>query len=1154
MKLTAILILFACIHVSATGHSQGVTLDMKNVPVQKVLKEVSRQTGLSVIYNESIFTEMPPVTIHLTNATIQEALDKCLSGKPFAFTLQGNEIIIKKKSATAAFQNEDLSQNVPPPPIDVRGKIVNEKGDPVIANILIKGTGKGTSTNDNGEFELKGVDGATAVLIISGIGLETLEVRVDGHTNIGIIALKTRVAIEQTINVEVNTGYQKIPKERATGSFEQVNNELFNRATGSGILSRLDAITSIYFDKRVNSTPDLRNAQIHGISTINSDRSPLIIVDNFPYEGDLNNINPNDVESITILKDAAAASIWGAKAGNGVIVITTKKGRFNQRLSISFNSNRSVTQKPDLLGIPLMSSSEYIDVERSLFSNHYYDNQLSDTYTYPYLSPVVEILAQQRSGIITQSDADARINALRQNSVRNDYLKYVYRNAVNQQYALNLSGGSPVLSYFISGGYDKAIQSTVRQNNDRITLKTNFTFKPVKNLEFTFASNYAQSNTHLFGAGGEVGYGPFVKPYLRLVDAQGNPGVVGKGYRTGFTDTAGRGYLLDWKYRPLAELDASSQNTLSTDLLLNLGAKYQISHVFSAEVFYQNERSVITTKNFLGTGSYYVRDLINLFTQLNGNTPTYIIPLGGILDQTSNTFNNYDLRGQINSNVTWNAKHQLSAIAGAEVRQNHFEGNNNRTYGYDNNNLTFQNVDYINSYPTYDNVQFSMYIPNPAGFSNQTNRFTSLYANASYTYNTRYILSASARKDAANLFGVNTNQRGTPLWSAGAAWIVSKEKFYSVSWLPYLKLRATYGYQGNSNSSVSAYTTLSYSTPYYITNLPYAFINNPPNADLRWEKVGTLNIGLDFSLLTDRLGGSIDYYNKKSTDLISLVPMDFTTGFSSTSLNSATIKGKGLDLQLHSSNLTGKLKWFTDLTMNYNKNTVTKYSSPFVSTSSSLVSTPFNPNPIVGRPAYGVYSYDWAGLDPQTGDPIGYVNGQTSKSYSAIVNVPISQLHFSGSAMPLYFGSFRNTISWNGLSVSANIYYKFDYYFKKPSINYNSLFAGTVGHSDFSRRWQKPGDEANTNVPSMIYPNNSNRDNFYNNSSVLVLRGDQVRLQDVTLSYSPVKKIAFFQGLRIYGNISNLGLIWKANKEGVDPDYLTLPQVHTVTIGINGNF
>jgi TonB-linked SusC/RagA family outer membrane protein len=1150
MNITALLILILCLQVSARGDAQTVSISVNNASLEKVFQEIKKQTEYSFFYKTNTLSDASNITIDIKNASLEQVLNLCFKNQPLTYTIIEKTIIVKRKEPEKNFVE---IENNSPPPIDVHGKLINEKGEAVAANIVVKGTKKGTASNENGEFVLTGVD-ETAVLVISGVTVETSEVKLNGRADLGTLSLQTKVVVEVGVNVEVNTGYQKIPKERATGSFEYVNNQLFNRATSADILSRLDGTTSIYFDKRQNSMPLLRNAQIHGISTLASDRSPLVVIDNFPYEGDLNNINPNDVESVTILKDAAAASIWGARAGNGVIVITTKKGKFNQPVRVSFNSNVSVTEKPDLLGIPKMNTSEYIDVEKMLFSNGYYNNQLSNTFTYPHVSPVVEILNLQRNGTITQSEADARINALRGNSLTKDYLKYIYRDAVSQQYTLNLNGGSNTLTYFIAGGYDKGIQSLVQNNSDRITLRTNLSFRPIKNLEFSFANNYTQSRIHTLGSNSGISYGTIMEPYVRLVDADGNPAVVGTGYRTGFTDTAGRGYLLDWKYRPLAQLDASSQNTISTDWLLNLGAKYQISPVFSAQVFYQNERSATTIKNLEGKNSYYARDLINVFTQLNGNTPTYIIPVGGILDQASNTYNNYDLRGQVDANLSWRSKHQLVAIAGAEVRQNHSEGNNYRTYGYDDNNLNYQNVDYINSYPTYDNVQFSLNVPNNIGFSNQTYRFTSLYSNASYTYNSRYILSASARKDAANLFGVNTNQRGVPLWSAGAAWILSKEKFYSSSWLPYLKLRATYGYQGNSISNVSAYTTLTYSSPYYITNLPYAYVNNPPNADLRWEKVGTFNVGMDFSLGSNRVTGSIDYYRKKSVDLLSTVPMDFTTGFSTAWMNSATLTAKGVDAQLHSNNLVGKLKWFTDLSFNYNNNKVTKYISATASPSSIYVASAFLPNPIVGRPAYGVYSYNWGGLDPQNGDPMGYLNGQSSKNYTALVNVPISDLHFSGSALPLYFGSLRNTVSWNGLSVSFNIIYKFDYYFLRPSISYQSLFSGTVGHSDFSRRWQNHGDELITNVPSMVYPNNSNRDAFYTHSSTLISRGDQIRLQDIMLSYSPPKRLAFFKGLKLYANISNIGLIWTANEQHIDPDYLNYPQVHTVAIGISGNF
>ncbi|HET6995608.1 MAG TPA: secretin and TonB N-terminal domain-containing protein, partial [Chitinophagaceae bacterium] len=339
MKLTAIILLAGCLTVSASGHSQKVTLSLKNVPVQTVFREVIRQTGFSIIYNEAMFEGLKPVSIEVKDATVEEAIQKALKGQPLSYELEGTKIVIKKQE-----NPDELPTPDSPLTIDVKGRIVNEKGEPVAATVQVKGTNIGTSTNENGEFELKGVD-ASAVLVISGVNIETFEVKVNGRSQLALSA-KLKIATGQEVIVEVNTGYQRVPKERATGSFDFINNQLINRSVSTNFLARIENLTPgllINHGDAANTDQML----IRGRSTIYANAQPLIVLDNFPYDGDFNNINPNDIENITVLKDAAAASIWGARAGNGVIVITTKKGKSNKP-HVELNSSVTIQKAPDL--------------------------------------------------------------------------------------------------------------------------------------------------------------------------------------------------------------------------------------------------------------------------------------------------------------------------------------------------------------------------------------------------------------------------------------------------------------------------------------------------------------------------------------------------------------------------------------------------------------------------------------------------------------------------------------------------------------------------------------------------------------------------------------------------------------------------------------
>jgi TonB-linked SusC/RagA family outer membrane protein len=1037
-------------------------------------------------------------------------------------------------------------------------------GETIIGATIRLTDGKaGTVSDGLGNFSLK-ITKDTARLAISCIGYKPLILPVKWSVSKPLIVL-LEPSSSVLNEVQVSTGYQTLSQERSTGSFAKISGQLLEREVGTDVISRLDGIApATFFDKRIQSTSPLNSISIRGISTIQGNATPLLIVDNFPYEGDPANINPNDVESITLLKDAAAASIWGARAGNGVIVITTKKGKFNQPLRITMNSSIATADKPDLFYFRQMSSSDFIDVEEMLFAKGFYKSTLNSSRR-PPVSPVVDILSSEQSGALTADQAETQINALRSLDVRNDFEKYIYRRPLNQQYAFSINGGGEYADYLFSAGDDHNLGNMLANQDDRLTLRSANTFRVMKHLELSTALTYTLSHMAAGNTTAPYGYGQVIPagkstlyPYAQLADAQGNLLPIAKDYRLGYTDTAGQGKLLNWNYNPIQEARLADNKTQASDILLNLGLKYDLTPDLNAEVKYQYENSGSAGRQYNSPDSYYSRNLINRFTQISSAGVVNIIPPGGILDLSDGELEASKIRGQLNYNHTWKQQHQLVAIAGIEVSQTRSTANSNRTYGYNSDILTFSNVDYVNPYPIYGNLSGPDYIPANTSFSDMTNRFVSYYANAAYTYEQRYTLSASARRDESNLFGVHTNQKGVPLWSSGLSWNLSDESFYHLAWLPYLRLRATYGYSGNVNTGLSAYTTLQYQGPNPYNNLPYADVASPANPSLRWEKTGMFNIGLDFGSKDKRINGSLEYYVKHSSDLLGSAPVDYTTGFDYLTLNSADTKGRGLDLQLNTVNLAGKFRWETAFLFSYVHSEVSRYLLPYTS-ASSYASFGLSIAPFVGKAPYGIYSYPFAGLDHNTGDPLGLLNGQPSNDYSTILfNSSLNELVYSGSALPVEFGSVRNTFTWKGISLSANVTYRLGYYFRKQTISYSALFSKWVGNADFEKRWQKPGDESFTTVPSLDYPANSNRDNFYQYSTATVDKGDNIRLQDISLAYDINKgslpKLPF-SAVKVYLYVNNIGLLWRANKDHLDPDYgSSYPAPRTYAIGLKLNY
>lgn len=1038
----------------------------------------------------------------------------------------------------------------------ITGKVVNSADDLPLPGATVRIAGEERAveiTNTSGNFNLA-TSRPEVTLLVSFIGYRTANqvIKLPLKADL-VIRLEPGTGTLQ--EVVVSTGYQQLPKERATGSFTKIDQKLFNQQVSTDVLSRLEGVANaLSVDRRSNSPGII----IRGLSTIQGTTGPLIVLDNFPYEGDISNINPNDVESITILKDAAAASIWGTKAGNGVIVITTKKGRLNQPLSIEFNTNLVAGSKPDLSFSRQLPSAEFIDVETRLFAQGYYDAAIGDP-SHPALSPVVESLLAARNGTITDRQAADRIGALRTRDVRRDFSNYIYRNLFNQQYALSLRGGTERMSWLTSGGYDHNT-GNLSEKYSRANLHFANNIKLIKELELSAEVYFTRSVAKT----GNNGYGsqPYILyPYEQLADDAGNPLPVARQYSRSYFQSIGNGKLLDWNYYPLNDYQKDRASLNVQDIIANLGLKYHVVKGLDANLLYQYERQQNSRLQEHAADSYFSRNLINSFTQFDASgSAIYKVPVGGIYDQNDATLTAQNVRGQLSYNNTWN-KSSLSAIAGGEIRNARTTGSAARRYGVNENTLSTGIVDLTTAYPNLI-TGFPDYIPDINGLSELTNRYVSTFANAAYTYDDKYTISASARRDASNLFGASTNDKWTPLYSAGLAWNLSNERFYQSDLLPYLKLRATYGYSGNVDQSKSGVTVITFLSNSVYTGTPYARFLKYANPDLRWEKVRTINAGLDFRSKDNRVSGSVEYYRKDGKDLFGTAVLDQTAGIGSTIIkNVAAMKGNGFDIELNTINLKGPFQWTSNLNFStYHDEITTYYRANLIGSNFIGTSLGNNISGLVGKPVYALLSYRFAGLDPLTGDPQGYLNGKVSKDYTAIASGTLAQdLAYSGPAMPTVFGSFGNTFTWRNISVTARLLYRFGYYFRKPSIDYNGLYGYGTGDIDYLNRWQQPGDEQHTNIPSATYPAQAERDAFYNGSEATVRKGDNIRLQYVNISYdldrSAWKKLPF-QKVTLYFNLANLGIIWRANKDRIDPDYPAglPPPAKTYAFGIRTNF
>ncbi|SIS86543.1 SusC/RagA family TonB-linked outer membrane protein [Belliella pelovolcani] len=1035
----------------------------------------------------------------------------------------------------------------------LKGKIISNSDQTSLpgASIRVKNTTLGVISGNDGEFAIRLPQGEHT-LEISFIGFQTLSKSVK-------IPQKEELIFEMEaddFNLEtfeiISTGYQQIPKERATGSFVQIDNELLDRRISTNILDRLEDVTPGLIFNRVGPSND--PISIRGRSTLFANTMPLIVIDNFPYDGPLESINPNDVESITVLKDAAASSIWGARAGNGVIVITTKKAA-EGKVKVSFNANTTIIEQSDLFYRPQMPIADFIEIERMLFSQNFYNNNINSP-SQPRLSPVVETLLAQRNGGIGAEEVERRLNEFKQQDFRRDLLNNYYSHSVNQQYALNVSGGSAYHKFIVAGGYDRNFSGIQGNNSDRYTLNIRNDWSLLNNKLKLDAAIYISNNSVKTTTQTPSGFA-----YDRLTDDFGNPVGIATVYNERLLNSGTDLGLLDWRHIPLDEIGMQDFKTESNDYRINLNGAYQLLPGLNAEIQYQYWSNSTQNRNHSPIELFSTRNLINQFTQVEDNGQlTRPIPIGGILNLSNAQSYSNTARAILRYNKQIAEKHEINAIGGYEIKEGQSETNANVFFGYDDNVAQSIRTDNVTLFRNFVNPGSRSAIPNvTVPHRGMVDRFLSYYANASYEIDRTYILSFSARKDQSNLFGVESNMRGVPLWSIGGAWLISNNSFYNVDFLPYLKLRATYGYNGNIDRSLSAFTTVQFinGNPLLPGELR-ANIVNPPNPELRWERIKITNLALDFETKNGRLSGSFEAYRKDGLDLIGLTPFPSATGRSTVRGNFADTRTNGFDFELTSKNITrSNFSWSTVFMHSHLSDRVTNYEMRssvvnYINSSSGAIV------PLEGKPLLAIYSYEWGGLDPQNGTPRGVLDGEPSTNYSAIMAAATPEnIIFHGSARPTHFGALRNNFSYKSFSLSFNISYRLGYFYRRQSVDYNSLLSGVIGHGDFVNRWQEPGDELRTNIPALPAVRNIQRDAFFQRSAALVEPGDHIRFQDIRLSYN-MKKETFqrlpFRHVELYSYVNNIGIIWKKTDDILDPDFPNMRPLRSIAAGLRINF
>lgn len=1120
MRFIIMLLVAGFLLQTGKGYTQeNVRFNVKKYPLGKLLRDLADTTNHPIVMSSALLKKCHWVTLEVHNMEFSRAVAKSCLGQPVRDSMDGRTVFIL--------------------PADLKGRVIDETGEPLCGvTVTLSDTARKTITNDKGEFWF-----AQALLDsfvdCSAINRLPERTQINDKTRL-IITLRKKISVSGDTITVISDGIHETPPERVSGSFVVISSKQLNLRTSTDLPERLDNIVAgVQLPPASGQRQAALSLIIRGISTLHASRQPLVIVDKFPYDPSLSGINPNDIETVTILKDAAATSIWGTRAGNGVVVITTRRGRFNQPARVSFSSNFTVTDKPDSWYLPRLGPAGFIEVEKWLFEKHAYDGVLSSGYG--LVSPAVEIMQQARLQKTDTVQERIALNQLGQQDVRNDYDNYFYSRGLKQQYALNIQGGLKQYRYYLGAGYDRTLNGFTAGVRNRFTLTTTNTWKPVKNLEITTTAAMIQST-----ARNDIAFPGVQYPYDKLASNDGAPMVSSYGLRQSYKDGLPAGKLLDWNYRPLQELAQRDDSLHRLNLRLLTAIRYRITTGLYLNLAYQYLQEISSHSNRLSMQSYGFRDLYNRFSYEQDQVIRSHVPRGPIEDWEQSTYKATNLRLQADYQHTWREKITLTALAGAENWSVQSDSMTGRIYNYNSSSGPNDLTDLTTNFPLYYNAFYQQQLPNNQYRISLYDRYISWYANAGLSLNNLYMATISARIDQSNLVGVNTNHKAVPLWSAGFKWNIAEEDFNKTSWLQQLSLRTSYGYSGNIDKSISAQLTISPAT----TNRYGAesrTILNAANPDLRWERVGMWNTGLDFTLFSGWLSGSFEYYVRRGKALLDNSITGISTGAISYRSNSASLAGHGVDLRLESHYPIGQVKVNSILLFDFTTNMITADGNQEHYAWDYLDPTTTHLRP--GWPATAIFSFRWAGLDHDTGDPMGYAGGKRSSAYETILTNPADSLIYNGQATPPYTVSIGNTFRWRSLSFSFLITGKFDYCFRRPALKYSDLFSGRdPGHIEYVDHWQKPGDESWTNVPSLSYPANPYRDIMYQYASINVERADNIRVREIRLGWN-LSTATFF----VYA--ANVGILWKATDTGLDPDsYNEMPVPPSLSAGFTLNF
>jgi TonB-linked SusC/RagA family outer membrane protein len=1149
---TAFLIFSLTLFASSRTSGQSIKdtkieLQVQHESLKSALQKLQDQSGFSVFYPSSKVNVYQNISINNASRSVAETLDLLLKGTQLEYRQDGNTIIITEKKVASSISAEVAD-------IEVHGKVLDDLGSAMSGvTVTVKGTKRVTITDKNGTFIIK-VEKSNDVLVFTSIGMETLEVNLNNRTEITVSLKASSIALGE---VKINTGYQTFRKEQMTGSAVTVGSAELEQRYQPNIINNLEGRVPGLVNYNGTTT-------IRGVSTINANRAPLIVVDGLPIDESIANINPYDVESITVLKDAAASAIYGARAANGIIVITTKKAK-GKRTTVEVNSNVTVTDKPNI-GYNLLTPSQQVDLESSYYSYYYKNVAGAASLTATNITngnpitPVQYAYYQLSQGLITQSDVDTRLAGFRQNDFRKQYTDNALLKNVLQQYDLAVRTDGEKFNSSLVVDYKNTNSGIIDAYDRQLNMFYKGSYQMSKWLDVNFGLNniigLTKSSNSSFATNGNN-----VSPYLQLLDANGNRAYYTTNDYNMYNTTAATMPQYSLLVNHLDELALDSRQVTQQNgrYFVNLNARIIPGLIFTPSFQYENTTS--NSSAYSEQQSFTMRYLDDIYFKVPQATSpvTYanLLPVnGGKLATTNNTSNSWTARGQLSYKKQF-GKNNIDVIGGAEFRQIVTKGTNALLLGYDdqlqNQSTTAVSFPALFAYATSTTFKpgfpttglFNTYIGNQIGLIPETtHRNNSGYGNATYTYDNKYAAFGSYRVDYADVFGLDQKFRGKPLWSSGLAWNVSNEPFMKqVKWVDFLKLRVTYGITGNIATGVNSFLTANSTLPANsVTNLPVSVVTSAANPQLRWEKSTTPNVGIDFTLFNNRLNGSLDFYRKTSTDLLFTTRIDPSEGFTSQIINNGGLVNNGIELMLNYSwikpNNKDGLAWSSMLTLSHNENKIT-----YVDAVSVLPAQLVGGGYKVGYPVNSLFSYQYKGLN-SVGQP-QWLKADGTLTTVALTGSDLGAVTYSGGTDPVNVIALTNTVYYKGFSLNVLAVYYGGQYMRANAPDVYGSGASYGGMPSYLANSWTPGNTT-TNIPGFgqyapgTYAGTSTVPSSYLlNSDAFVRPGDFIKIRNIVLGYRlPQQWIGKLgaKNVRLTFQVNNPKALWTKNNIGADPE------------------